>query len=115
MERGDPVGFMTGFFTEVLGTTLVPNPLNLDRAHRIGAPPTPDGVNTKPRVFIIRFHNFQDLTSSVAKKKALFLGIKRRLSEKKKFSLRFPARLFLEHAGERLTFDSHEDPALVRP
>ncbi|KAJ7985729.1 hypothetical protein DPEC_G00343480 [Dallia pectoralis] len=60
MERGDPVGFMTGFFTEVLGTTLVPAPLKLDRAHRIGAPPTPDGVNPKPRVFIVRFHNFQD-------------------------------------------------------
>ncbi|KAJ7995644.1 hypothetical protein DPEC_G00246720 [Dallia pectoralis] len=108
MERGDPVGFMTGFFTEVLGTTLVPAPLKLDRAHRIGAPPTPDGVNPKPRVFIVRFHNFQDkervlrrqsrdqlifrgikvfifpdLTSSIAKKRALFLGIKRRLSEKK--------------------------------
>ncbi|KAJ7992819.1 hypothetical protein DPEC_G00265960 [Dallia pectoralis] len=39
MERGDPVGFMTGFFTEVLGTTLVPAPLKLDRAYRIGAPP----------------------------------------------------------------------------
>ncbi|KAJ8016201.1 hypothetical protein DPEC_G00004730 [Dallia pectoralis] len=62
MERGDPVGFMTGF------------------------------------------------SRSVAKKRALFLDIKRRLSEKKvKFSLRFPARLFLEHAGERLTFDSYED------
>ncbi|KAJ8006227.1 hypothetical protein DPEC_G00126120 [Dallia pectoralis] len=29
--------------------------------------------------------------------------------KKVKFSLRFPARLFLEHAGERLPFDSHED------
>ncbi|KAJ8005468.1 hypothetical protein DPEC_G00146950 [Dallia pectoralis] len=63
MEHGDPVGFMTGFFTEVLGTTLVPTPLKLDRAHRIGAPPMPDGVNLKPQVFIVRFHNFQDKES----------------------------------------------------
>ncbi|KAJ7991216.1 hypothetical protein DPEC_G00295020 [Dallia pectoralis] len=60
MERGDPMGFMTGFFMEVLGTTLVPAPLKLVRSHRIGAPPTPDGVNSKPRVFIVRFHNVQD-------------------------------------------------------
>ncbi|KAJ8364933.1 hypothetical protein SKAU_G00137640 [Synaphobranchus kaupii] len=136
LEGGDSIKFMLDIFTEVLDPVIVPSPSMLDRAHRIGPPPPVSGDdNIRPRVFIVRFHNyrdkerilqrqsrdqlnfrgckvfiFPDLSLSVAKKRAQFLNVKRKLHEKKvKFSLRFPAHLHVDHAGEKLQFDSHED------
>lgn len=59
LEGSDPVKFMTEFFLEVLGAEFFSGPLLLSRAHRVGAKPT-DGQRSRPRVFLVCFHYFQD-------------------------------------------------------
>lgn len=126
---------MSDFFVEVLGPAIIPSPPKLDQAHHIGPSPAGGDDNSKPRVFIVRFQYYCDkerilqrqgrdqlhfcghkvfifpgLSSSVTKKRAKFLDVKRNLHDKNmKFSLHFPARLQFEHAGGKLQFDSHED------
>lgn len=133
-EGSDPVQFMSGFFSEVLPDVFSKAP-KLDRAHRLGPPRTGGSGSARSRVFIVCFHNFRekeralrrqprgllkfrehdvsiypDYTSAVAKKRASFLNVKHSLWERKvKFNLAFPARLFVDHAGERLRFDSSSD------
>ncbi|KAK6326751.1 hypothetical protein J4Q44_G00023960 [Coregonus suidteri] len=59
-EGGDSVKFMSEFLAVVLGPAIVPAPPKLDRAHRIGPSPVGGDDNSKPRVFIVRFHYYRD-------------------------------------------------------
>ena len=132
-EGADPVKFMATFLTEVLGASFFSSPPILDRAHRIGpAHSAEEGKGARPRVFIVRFHYlsdkervlrgerdaqqlkyhgqnvyfFPDMTTNIAKKRASFAGVKRCLYEKQvRFSLLFPARLRVEHRGEKRFFE----------
>ncbi|KAJ8010153.1 hypothetical protein DPEC_G00072020 [Dallia pectoralis] len=65
LEGVDPVAFMSGFFTEVLGDSLAPSPMKLNRAHRLGPNPTPgSAAKSGLRVMIVKFHNFRDKESN---------------------------------------------------
>lgn len=124
LEGGDPVK-MWDFLQEVLGLDVVASPPQLDRAHRLS--PAGEHTNPKPRVCIVPFYDYRDkecilhrgrdqlhfrarnvlifldLSSSVAKKRAKFLSVKRNLHERKvTFSLRFPARLHVDCAEKLL-------------
>lgn len=137
-EGADPVAYMSNFFADVLGADVFQSPPLLDRAHRIGPKPSnPNAGGLKPRVFIVRFHYYQDkerawrwgivnkkqlthdgrniyifpdFNASVAKKRAAFTNMRRCLKEKGvQFSLRFPAQLRIDHGDEKLHFNSPMD------
>lgn len=137
-EGADPVAYMSKFFADVLGADVFQSPPLLDRAHRIGPkPPNPNAEGLKPRVVIVRFHYYQDkerawrwgivnkkqlthagrkvyifpdFNASVAKKRAAFTDVRRRLKERDvQFSLRFPAQLRIDHGNEKLSFNSPRD------
>ncbi|KAJ7985105.1 hypothetical protein DPEC_G00348620 [Dallia pectoralis] len=132
MELDGALTFVSSLLLEVLGPSgVLSSAPKLDRAHRLGRLPD-DPTNAKPRPLICCLHDFQDrerilrrcdkaqlffrggkififpdMISSVSEKRATFLGIKRQLYDRKvRFSLRHPARLHVEHSGERLVFDS---------
>ena len=132
LEGSDPVKFMANFFHEVLGADFFSGPLLLSRAHRIGAKPTDEGRRSRPRVFLVHFHYFQDkhrvsrqrqelvfrgsrvffhedFSAELGRKRATFRDVKSLLYEKGiRFGLLYPARLQVTHEGKRHYFDSPE-------
>ena len=102
------------------------------RAHRIGIKPTDEGRRSKPRVFLVHFHYFQDKhhvsrqrqeldfrgsrvffhndsSAEQGRKRAAFRDVKS-LHYKKgiRFGLLHPARLQVIHDGKIHYFDSPE-------
>lgn len=135
MEGSDPVKFITEFFEEVLGADFFPRPLMLSRAHRIGPTPTdvPNIKPSKPRVFLVLFHYFQDkyriitkrrqelffrghrvffyedFSVELGRKRATFREIKSLLYNKGvRFGLQYPARLQVTHEGKKYYFNTPE-------
>ncbi|KAJ8004374.1 hypothetical protein DPEC_G00158530 [Dallia pectoralis] len=127
MELDDTLTFISSLLLEVLGPSgVLSSAPKLDRAHRLGRLPD-DSTNARPRPLICCLHDFQDwesilrqrdksqlffrggkiffspdMISFVSEKRATFLGVKRQLYDRKVcFSLRHPARLHVEHSGER--------------
>ncbi|KAJ0036998.1 hypothetical protein NQD34_005675, partial [Periophthalmus magnuspinnatus] len=132
-ERGQPTKFVSELLKEILGLDAAPL---LDRAHRSSQEKTKQGG--PPRVFIMCVHYahvrdeilrkssqqplmymgrkvyiFPDFTSSVAKKRAAFGDVKKRLRsvEGARYGMCFPATLRVTLPGKReRTF---VDPKLV--
>ncbi|KAJ8002994.1 hypothetical protein DPEC_G00164760 [Dallia pectoralis] len=139
MELDDALTFVSSLLLEVLGPSgMLSSAPKLDRAHRLGSLPD-DPTNARPRPLICCLHDFQDRERILrrrdkaqlffrfekififpdmisSEKRATFLGVKRQLYDRKvRFSLRHPARLHVEHSGERLVFDSAGEAQKWRP
>ncbi|KAJ8004216.1 hypothetical protein DPEC_G00156500 [Dallia pectoralis] len=135
MELDNTLTFVSSLLLEVQGPSgVLSSAPKLDRAHRLGRLPD-DSTKARPRPLICCLHDFldrerilrrrdksqlffcggkififPDLISSVSKKRATFLAVKRQLYDRKvRFSLRQSARLHVEHSRERLVFDSAGD------
>lgn len=129
-EQGRPTEFVAALIPKLLGETHFQRPLVIDRAHR-ALKPRPSG-GERPRIIMARVHFFQekelilrrdraldynghkvyifpDYTAEVLEQRKAFSEVMRELRElKATHSLRFPARLCVQHNGQLKTFN---DPA----
>lgn len=136
MEGRNPRQFMSELFVEVLGDVL-PNPPELDRAHR-SLGPKPRQCD-RPRPILVRFHRYiekelvlqwakehrdvsykghnikfyEDFSASVARKRAAFNNVKSSLYKKGvRFGMLYPARLRVSLNGVDHYFDTPEKAEL---
>ncbi|KAL0204614.1 hypothetical protein M9458_002632, partial [Cirrhinus mrigala] len=127
-EKGRPTEFVASLIPKLLGESHFQGPLVIDRAHRALKPRPPDGE--RPRIIIARVHFFQekelilrlrrdrtldynghkvyifpDYTAEVMEERRAFSDVMHKLRELKvTHSLRFPARLRIQHNGQFKTF-----------
>jgi len=133
VEKGDAAAFLEKWLPDALGPETFPDPLIIERAHRLpGAP-----QSSAPRVMILKFLNFrdkirvmqaarkkgkimyeghhvmlfQDISTELHKKRKRFDDVKQRLRVLKiDYSIIYPAKLKLFHGGKPRVF---ADPADV--
>lgn len=129
----DPLKFMSDALMEMMGPEVFPTPPELERAHR--SPTSRAGQRSSPRTFLVCFSRFQqkeaalrwarnhelkyhgavirifqDFSTTLAKKRAAFNGIKQALYHKNvRFHLLYPARLRVMCGDDVLTFDSPDE------
>lgn len=133
-EKGRPTEFISAIFPTLLGESHFPKPVVIDRAHRTLQPKPAEGA--RPRTFIARVHHYQeketimrlarqqrnltyngqrvfiypDYTAEVMEQRRAFREIMQALRESEiKHSLRFPAKLHLQHNGQPMVFTSPGD------
>lgn len=133
-ENGkDPVKFMSDVLMEVMGPDVFSTPPELERAHR--TPTSRAGQRSTPRTFLVCFSRFQqkeaalrwaknhelkyqgatiriyqDVSATLAKKRAAFNHIKQALYQKSiRFHQLYPARLRVMCDDDVFTFDSPDD------
>lgn len=140
-EKGKPTDFVTELIPKLLGVSNFAKPVIVDRAHRIPVPkPTED---KKPRSIIARIHFYQqkelilrlsrqqqmtyngrrvfifpDYTAEVMAQRRGFRQVIQALKEREvKFTLRFPAKLYVHNndqvkvftsPGEAMSFIEHD-------
>ena len=122
--------FLQTWLPEVLGLNTFPNPLTIERAHRLRGAQTP---SSPPRVIIMKFLNYQDkmrvmsaarrrgkvmyegrhvmffpdLSTDVQNQRKQYNQVKQQLREMDiNFGLIFPAKMRVIHQGERHLFNS---------
>lgn len=126
-ENGNPTRFIADLLPKLLGTDSFPNGLKVDRAHRLGAQPSP----ARPRVMITEIHHlpeekkilnlarlqsplsfngarisiFPDFPPEITEQRRSFDGVKKKLREAGiQHGLLFPARLILTFGFEQKVF-----------
>lgn len=131
----DVVKFVAEMLVQVLGPEVFTTPPELERAHRSPTFRSPEsGRRKSPRTFLVCFSKFQqkeaalnwarnhelkfqgtviriyqDLSATLAKKRAAFNKIKEALYKKNvRFHQLYPARLRIMYKGDPHTFDSPE-------
>ncbi|KAK9535992.1 hypothetical protein VZT92_005817 [Zoarces viviparus] len=128
----EPKQFLADLLMETGPELFTSTPL-IDRTHRTG--PVSERGSTKSRSFVVCFHNYsdkdkllrwamkhelkfrnvtlrvyQDMSASLAKKRAAFNDIKQELYRKGvRFGLLHPARLRVTFEGETVYFDTPEE------
>ncbi|KAI4892383.1 hypothetical protein NFI96_009564, partial [Prochilodus magdalenae] len=130
-EGSQPTLFMGSFFTELFGASKLPNPPEIDRAHRAPIPKPLPGA--QPRPMLVRFlrfqakeevlrlsrqqgqllyknsrvHIFPDLSADLRNRRNEFKSVKLKLHEAGlKFRMQYPARLIFSFDGSVHKFDS---------
>lgn len=129
----DPLKFMSDVLMEVMGPDVFSTPPELERAHR--TPTFRAGQRSSPRTFLVCFSRFQqkeaalrwarnhelkyqgatirvyqDVSTTLAKKRAAFNGVKQALYQKNvRFHLLYPARLRVMCGDDVFTFDSPDE------
>lgn len=130
-EGEHPLQFFESWLPSTLGFPADKGRIKLDRAHRAGGP-----RRDRPRPVIIRLHNsrdkprilsaarkaknlehggsrffiHQDLSSAVRQKRRSFNDVVQKFIDKGiKFTMRFPARLVVQHNGAEHSWDNAED------
>ncbi|KAL6464298.1 hypothetical protein MHYP_G00266150 [Metynnis hypsauchen] len=130
-EGSQPTLFMGSFFTELFGASKLPNPPEIDRAHRAPIPRPQPGA--RPRPMLVRFlrfqakeeilrlsrqqgqslyknsrvHIFPDLSVELRNRRNKFKSVKLKLHEAGlKFRMQYPARLIFSFDGSTHKFDS---------
>lgn len=129
----DPVKFMSDVLMDAMGPEVFSTPPELERAHR--TPTSRAGQRSSPRTFLVCFSRFQqkeaalrwarnhefkyqgapirvyqDVSTTLAKKRAAFNSIKQALYQKNiRFHLLYPARLRVMCGDDVLTFDSPDE------
>lgn len=130
-EKGKPTEFISDILPTLLGESHFPKPVAIDRAHRTLQPKPAEGA--RPRTLIARVHHYQvketimrlarqqrnlmykgqrvfiypDYTAEVMEQRRAFQEVMQALRESKiKHSLRFPAKLHLQHDGQPMVFTS---------
>lgn len=132
-EKGRPTDFVSHRIPKLLGAENFDKPVVIDRAHHTLQPKPADGA--KPRTIIARVHLaqekekilqlgrqrtldyggsrifiFPDYTAEVMEKRRSFKEVLQLLREKNvQHSLRFPARLHIQHQGQVKAFSSPAD------
>ena len=128
----DPLNFMSEVLMEAMGPDVFPTPPELERAHR--TPTSRAGQRSSPRTFLVCFSRFQqkearngwarnhelkyqgaivrvyqDVSATLAKKRAAFNGVKQALYQKNvRFHLLYLARLRVS-GDDVFTFDSTDE------
>ncbi|KAI4884966.1 hypothetical protein NFI96_003671 [Prochilodus magdalenae] len=134
-EKGKPTEFVTGLLPKLLGATHFAEPLIVDRAHRVLQPKPPEGA--KPRTIIARVHFytekerilrlragrnldynghkiyiFPDYTAEVLSQRRSFRDVMQALRALQvTHTLRFPAKLCVQHNGQLKSFTSPAEAA----
>lgn len=129
----DPVKFMSDVLMEVMGPDVFSTPPELERAHR--TPTSRAGERSTPRTFLVCFSRFQqkeaalrwarnhelkykgvtiriyqDVSATLAKKRAAFNRVKQALYQKNiRFQQLYPARLRVMCGDDVFTFDSPDE------
>lgn len=129
-EKGKPTEFISALIPKLLGEAHFQKPLLIDRAHRTQQPKPTEGA--RPRTLIARVHFFHekdmiirlgrqqtlvyngrrvfifpDYTAEVMEQRRGFRDVMQTLREMEvKYSLRFPAKLQLQHNGQLKVFTS---------
>uniref|UniRef100_A0A3P8STI7 L1 transposable element RRM domain-containing protein n=1 Tax=Amphiprion percula TaxID=161767 RepID=A0A3P8STI7_AMPPE len=133
-EGTDPVSFTKSWLPQLVGVDFKGGIVKVDRCHRI-SPRYRSLPGQRPRVFIVKLHNFQDkarimqearkkqtlnykgakimifedFSAAVSRKRQAFLPVKNRLREKGiPFALLYPAVLRIKHNGEEKIFKHPE-------
>lgn len=133
-EGERPAEFAEAFFKDILELTPVSPTYVVERAHRVPTGRRPPGA--PPRPFLVRFLNYRDrdrilsearkhphlkyenadvhfypdFSADLQKKRKTFQDIRRRLREKGlPYSMLYPSRLRVVHAGTAKFFDSPEE------
>lgn len=134
-EGRDICTFLSKWIPEVLGAENFPEPLLIERAHRIGSPRDADST-ARPREVIMKFLNFpdkirvmraarlkstviyegrrvmffQDFSVDLRKQRRLFDPIKKQLStlhiQDLRFGIIYPAKMLITSQGSRRVFDT---------
>lgn len=132
-EGGDAVAFLQAWLPEFFGPDTFPNPVVIERAHRLPGRHDPSGP---PRTLIIKFLNYQDkvrlmraarkkgklmyrehqvmffpdMSVEVQKKRRQYNDVKVKLRELRlDFGLIFPAKMRIFHQGNRHQFNTPEE------
>lgn len=132
-EKGRPTEFVSNLIPKLLGDDNFAKPVVIDRAHRIQQPKPPEG--SRPRMMIARVHLtqdkekimrlgrqrsmeyegnriliFPDYSAEVMEQRRRFREVLQLLREKEiRHSLRFPARLHIDHEGQVKTFNDPDE------
>lgn len=133
-EGGHPTEYVSRLIPELLGEDNFDKPVKVDRAHRSLRPKPAAGE--RPRIIIAKLHNdrdlatilrlsrqkaplqhqgsrvsiFPDYTAEVTAQRQAFNKVRKMLTETgAKCTLRFPAKLHVEHNSEVKIFESPED------
>lgn len=129
-EKGTPTEFICALIPKLLGESHFQKPVIINCAHRTQQPKPAEGA--RPRTFIARVHHYQekemiirlgrqqtleyngqqvlifpDYTAEVMEQRSGFHEVMQDLREMTiKHSLRFPAKLHLQHNGQQRIFTS---------
>lgn len=135
-EKNDPVSFVRRVLPELLGAERFPDPLQVERAHRISTA----NAASRSRPIIIKFLNFQDklkvlrsarekgdllhngrrvyiypdYSAAVQARRKQFLPVKRKLQTMGiRYALSFPAVLTFDHNGTKRFDNPNEAECFV--
>ena len=133
-EGGRPTEFFASFIKDLLGAENFPNPIEIDRAHRLGAQPATDPA--RPRVMIAKIHSyrlkdqlmrlsqqkyplsykgkrihiFPDLPAEIMKRRQLFEDARKRLREAGlRTGFIYPARLRVTQGTDTSILNTPEE------